>query len=108
MQHQCWEFRKALKGQQCWCTWCTHLFLNDVALVDCVQRQLSLCFGSLSLPLLLLLSELLDPLQLLLDGCCLDGNYISNLDRGSDVEIKMCFEQSWNLFRFNLVWFRLA
>ena len=57
----------------------THLFLNDVALAGCIEGLLSLGLRGLFLLLLLLLSELLDPLQLLLHRSCLDGHYVPNL-----------------------------
>lgn len=60
---------------------CTHLLLNDVALAGCVEGLLSLGLGSLPLLLLLLFSELLNPLQLLLDRRCLNGHHVSNLCR---------------------------
>lgn len=59
----------------------TDLFLNDVALAGCVEGLLSLGLCGLTLLLLLLFSELLDPLQLLLDRSCLDGHYVPNLCR---------------------------
>lgn len=66
----------------------THLFLNDVALAGCVEGLLSLGLRGLSLLLLLLFSELLDPLQLLLDRSCLDGHYVPNLCREHSVIIR--------------------
>jgi len=82
-----------------------HLFLNDVTLVGCVMGELFLCFCGLFLLLLLLLPELLDPLQLLLDRCCLDGNYISNLSRDNGLVINISFELSPICAISNSVWF---
>ena len=59
----------------------TNLFLNDVALAGCVEGLLPLGLCGLSLLLLLLFSELLDPLQLLLDRSCLDCHHVPNLCR---------------------------
>lgn len=67
----------------------THLFLNDVTLAGCVEGLLSLGLCGLSLLLLLLFSELLDPLQLLLDRSCLNGDYVPNLCREHSVSSDM-------------------
>lgn len=66
----------------------THLLLNDVTLTGSVQCLLSLGLCGLFLFLLLLLSELLDPLQLLLDRSCLDGHYVPNLCRQCSVIVR--------------------
>lgn len=63
----------------------TNLFLNDVALAGCVEGLLPLGLCGLSLLLLLLFSELLDPLQLLLDRSCLDCHHVPNLCRRQSV-----------------------
>lgn len=59
----------------------THLFLNDVTLAGRIEGLLSLGLCGLSLLLLLLFSELLNPLELLLDRSCLDGHYVPDLCR---------------------------
>lgn len=65
-----------------------HLFLNDVALAGRVEGLLSLGLRRLFLLLLLLLSELLDPLQLLLERSCLDGHDVPDLRRQRSVVIR--------------------
>lgn len=65
-----------------------YLFLNDVALAGGVEGLLSLGLRSLSLLLLLLFSELLDPLQLLLERSCLDGHNVPDLCRQRSVIIR--------------------